>query len=88
MWYGTQCPDAMVGYRVVLLPWLQCAFGAVICSAFTGGGWVCVCVCVCVSGVCVGVCGFVLGPNSNDFANQILVMSGALVFHSLFFIGE
>ena len=79
---GTQCPDAMLGCRVVLLPWLLCAVGAVICSAFTGGG----------GGVGVGVwvcvCGFVLGPNSNDFANQILVMSGALVFHSLFFIGE
>ena len=48
-------------------------------GVYRGGGCV---------GVCVRVCGFVLGPNSNDFANQILVMSGALVFHSLFFIGE
>ena len=63
---------------------LSCSSPALVavclwCSDLLGVYRVCVCVCV---------CGFVLGPNSNDFANQILVMSGALVFHSLFFIGE
>ena len=38
-------------------------------------------------GVGVCVCGgrFVLGPNSNEFANQISVISDALVFQWLFF---